>query len=54
MFVDTNLDISTDAEVMKTLLEQEGLTGGGIRDITQPETYTDGVGDFFGAPTSDE
>ena len=27
MFVDTNLDITTDAEVMKTLLEQEGLTG---------------------------
>ena len=27
MFEDTNLDISTDAEVMRTLLEQEGLTG---------------------------
>ena len=27
LFEDTNLDISTDAQVMKTLLEQEGLTG---------------------------
>ena len=27
MFEDTTLDISTDVEVMKTLLEQEGLTG---------------------------
>ncbi len=27
MFADTSLDISTDAEVMKTLLAQEGLTG---------------------------
>ncbi len=27
LFDETNLDISTDAQVMKTLLEQEGLTG---------------------------
>ena len=31
MFEDTSLDISTDAEVMKTLLEQEGLTGHSFR-----------------------
>ncbi len=32
MFEDTNLDISTDAEVMRTLLEQEGLTGTGWKE----------------------
>jgi hypothetical protein len=32
MFEDTNLDIVTDAEVMRTLLEQEGLTGTGWKE----------------------